>query len=164
MTNLAVKIDGVEYKVEVRYSLTSPNQLVAVVDGEEIAVFLPGSNDLDRLEWMVVGDRPYELVMDRDLRWLQANDGRHTIEVRDLEATVTRPISGDGRVKAPIPGLITRIMVKPSQQVEAGDPLLVLEAMKMENVIYAPRSGTVQRLDVQPGQTVVLDERLVEIE
>lgn len=164
MTNLAVKIDGVEYKVEVRYSLTSPNQLVAVVDGEEIAVFLPGSNDLDRLEWMVVGDRPYELVMDRDLRWLQANDGRHTIEVRDLEATVTRPISGDGRVKAPIPGLITRIMVEPGQQVEAGDALLVLEAMKMENVIYAPRSGAVQRLDVQPGQTVVLDERLVEIE
>ncbi len=164
MTNLAVKIDGVEYKVEVRYSLTSPNQLVAVVDGEEISVFLPGSNDLDRLDWMVVGDRPYELVMDRDLRWLQANDGRHTIEVRDLEATVTRPISGDGRVKAPIPGLITRIMVEPGQQVESGDALLVLEAMKMENVIYSPRSGTVQRLDVQPGQTVVLDERLVEIE
>lgn len=164
MTNLAVQIDGVEYQVEVRYSLTSPDELVAVVDGEEIPVFLPGSNDLDQLEWMVVGDRPYELVMDRDLHWLQANDGRHTIEVRDLEATVTRPISGDGRVKAPIPGLITRIMIEPNQQVETGDPLLVLEAMKMENVIYAPRSGTIQRLNVQPGQTVVLDERLVEIE
>ena len=153
-----------EYKVEVRYSLTSPNELVAVVGGEEIPVFLPGSAEFDQIEWMVVNDRPYELVMDRHLRWLQANDGRHSIEVRDMEATVTRPISGDGRVKAPIPGLITRIMVEPGQQVEVGDPLLVLEAMKMENVIRAPRSGSVQQLNVQPGQTVVLGERLVEIE
>ncbi len=77
---------------------------------------IPGSAEFDRIEWMVVGDHPYELVLDRHLRWLQANDGRHTIEVRDLDATVTRPVSGDGRVKAPIPGLITRLMVDEGQQ------------------------------------------------
>ena len=54
MTNLAVTIDDVEYKVEVRYSLTSPNELVAVVEGEEIPVFLPGSADFDQIEWMII--------------------------------------------------------------------------------------------------------------
>jgi len=163
VTNLAVIVDGIEYDVEVRYSRTSPNELVATVDGEEFPVFLPGSADSDRIEWMVVGDHPYELVLDRHLHWLQANDGRHTIEVRDLDATVTRPVSGDGRVKAPIPGLITRLMVEEGQSVEAGQPLVVLEAMKMENEIRAPREGTVQRLNVQPGQTVFLGELLIEI-
>ena len=163
MTNLAVIVDGIEYAVEVRYSRTSPNELVAVIEGEEIPVFLPGSADFDSLDWMVVGDHPYELVLDRNLHWLQANDGRHTIEVRDLNATVTRPVSGDGRVKAPIPGIITRSMVVEGQTVEAGDALVVLEAMKMENEIQAPRAGTIHRLNVQPGKTVLLGELLVEI-
>ncbi len=163
MTNVSVTIDGTVYEVEVRYSRLSPNELVAVVNGEDLLVSIPGSADFDQLEWMMVGDRPYELVVDRDLRWIQANDGRHTIEVRDLNATVVRPVSGDGRVKAPIPGIITRLMVTEGQSVEAGQPLVVLEAMKMENEIQAPRSGNIQRLGVQPGQTVRLDDLLVEI-
>jgi biotin carboxyl carrier protein len=163
MTNLAVTIDGILHEVEIRYSLTSPNELIAVVNGEELAVSIPGSADFDQFEWMIVGDRPYELVVDRDLRWMQANDGRHTIEVRDLNATVARPASGDGRVKAPIPGVITRVMVAEGESVESGQPLVVLEAMKMENEIQAPRSGNIQRLAVQSGQTVRLDDLLVEI-
>ncbi len=46
---------------------------------------------------------------------------------------------------------------------ETGQPLVVLEAMKMENEIRAPREGTVQHLNVQPGQTVFLGELLIEI-
>lgn len=163
MTKLAVKIDGSEYEVEIRYSLSSPNELVATVDGEELFVYLPGEDDFERYEWVVVGPHPYELVVDRELRWMQASDGRHAIEVRDMDATVTRPVSGDGRIKAPIPGLITRVMVEQGQEVEVGQPLVVLEAMKMENEIKAPRAGEIQQLSIQPGQTVVLDELMIEI-
>ena len=90
--------------------------------------------------------------------------GRHRLEVRDLDAAATRAVSMGGRVKAPIPGLVTRVLVQEGDEVTAGQPLLVLEAMKMENEIAAPRSGTVARLDAYEGRSVVLDELLAEIE
>ncbi len=77
---------------------------------------------------------------------------------------VTRPASGDGRVKAPIPGLIARLLVEPGAVVEPGTPVLILEAMKMENEIQAPRGGTVTEISVELGQIVTLNELLMEIE
>ena len=163
MTKLAVVIDGYEYDIEIRDILSEPNEMVAVIDGEEIPVFVPSDDDFEEYEWVLIDSRPYELVVDSDLNWIQAFDGRHEIDVRDRDATVARPISGDGRIKAPIPGLIARVMVELGQDVEIGQPLVVLEAMKMENEIQAPRSGQVQQLSVEPGQTVVLDELMIEI-
>jgi len=112
---------------------------------------------------VLVDNRPYEIVVDRDLRWIKAYSGLHQLEVRDLDAAVTRPVSSDGRVKAPIPGLITRVRVAEGDQVEAGQRLMVLEAMKMENEIIAPRSGFVRTLNVQAGQSVMLGEVLIDI-
>jgi biotin carboxyl carrier protein len=60
--------------------------------------------------------------------------------------------------------LIARINVEPEQQVEAGQTVLVLEAMKMENEIRASKPGIVRQIHVKPGQTVILNETLVEIE
>lgn len=163
MTKLTVMIDEYEYNIEILDILSEPNEMVAIVDGEEISVFVPGDDDFEAYEWILIDSRPYELVVDSDLNWIQAFDGRHEIEVRDRDATVARPVSGDGRIKAPIPGLITRVMVELGQDVEIGQPLVVLEAMKMENEIKAPRSGQVQQLTVEPGKTVVLDELMIEI-
>ena len=64
-------------------------------------------------------------------------------------------------LKAPMPGLIVDIRVQPGQAVLKGDPLLVLEAMKMENILKAPADGTVSGLkvvlrdNVQKGQVLV---------
>ena len=64
-------------------------------------------------------------------------------------------------LKAPMPGLIVDIRVQPGQAVLKGDPLLVLEAMKMENILKAPADGTVASLkvnlrdNVQKGQVLV---------
>ncbi len=57
-------------------------------------------------------------------------------------------------IKSPMPGNILKINVTQGQQVEEGEVLLILEAMKMENEIVAPCSGTVQKLLVSKGQTV----------
>lgn len=57
-------------------------------------------------------------------------------------------------IKAPMPGLIHSIKVEEGQKVQKGDPLLILEAMKMENVIKAPAEGTVGKIRIQPGQNV----------
>ncbi|MCU0355390.1 MAG: biotin/lipoyl-binding protein [Cytophagales bacterium] len=57
-------------------------------------------------------------------------------------------------LKAPMPGLILDIKVTDGQTVQKGDPLLILEAMKMENVIKAPADGTVKTVKVRKGESV----------
>lgn len=59
-----------------------------------------------------------------------------------------------GELRAPMPGLIHSIIVSEGQTVKKGDPLLILEAMKMENVIKSPADGTVARILVQPKDSV----------
>jgi biotin carboxyl carrier protein len=135
-----------------------------MVNGERVRVQLPDAAALTgEMEWLVVDDRPYEIVIDPNLTWIRAHSGLHRLEIKDLDALVSRPRSGDGRVKAPIPGLITTIRIGVGDVVEAGQSILVLEAMKMENEIRAPRGGTVTAIHVAPGQTVARDEVLLEI-
>ena len=68
------------------------------------------------------------------------------------------------QVRARIPGRVTRIWVKPGQQVTAGERLLALEAMKMENEVRAPRAGTVVTIHIEPGQPVELNSELVTLD
>ena len=67
-------------------------------------------------------------------------------------------------VKAPLPGVVTDILVEVGQQVEAGENVVVLEAMKMANNLQAEKSGKVTAICVQIGQSVMEDEPLVVIE
>jgi len=64
-------------------------------------------------------------------------------------------------VHAPMPALVGRILVKPGDEVGSGQPLLVLEAMKMENEIKAHQAGTVKEVMVTRGQTVEKGELLL---
>ena len=57
-------------------------------------------------------------------------------------------------VTSPMPGDITQIMVQVGQQIEAGDPLCVLDAMKMKNTIHAPQTGTIAEVCVREGDSV----------
>lgn len=67
-------------------------------------------------------------------------------------------------VKAPMPGLILEINVKESQEVKEDDALLILEAMKMENVINSPRDGVIKSIKVSQGNTVEKNALLIEFE
>ena len=71
--------------------------------------------------------------------------------------------AGDGAVLSPMPGGILELRVTEGQQVNAGDVVLILEAMKMENEIVATASGTVQKILVTKGQSVQTGEPLVVI-
>lgn len=66
-------------------------------------------------------------------------------------------------VKAPMPGKILDVLVTPGQEVNKGEALAVLEAMKMQNTIVAGNKGHVTRVCVKGGQTVSKDEILIEI-
>ena len=70
--------------------------------------------------------------------------------------------SAGSSVTAPLPGVIKSVSVRPGQQVSSGDELLVIEAMKMDNIIRASRDGTVETIYVSEGRQVAYGERLLE--
>jgi len=72
--------------------------------------------------------------------------------------------SGEGVLKAPMPGKIVSIMVEEGAEVQAGDPVVILEAMKMENELKAPSTGRIKTIPVTAGQSVEKNEILLEIE
>lgn len=165
MNTLLVTIDDHTYSVSLKPTARGGEVYEATIDGETLSVTLPRSTAIvAEMEWLIIDGRPYEIVADPNLQWLNAYDGLHTVDVQDSNQRVSRPRSGDGRVKAPIPGLITRVLVAPGAAVEAGQALLILEAMKMENEIRAPFDGTVSSISVAGGQTVVRNQVLVEVQ
>jgi biotin carboxyl carrier protein len=95
---------------------------------------------------------------------------------REFIAEVTDPRAWRGRrhgaleaegrqqIVAPMPGKIIRVLVQAGEKVEAGQGLLVVEAMKMQNEIRSPKSGTVERLLVTEGQPVNAGEALAWID
>ena len=68
---------------------------------------------------------------------------------------------GKQQIMAPMPGKVVRVLAKPGDQVEAGQGLVVVEAMKMQNEIRAPKAGTIERILVIEGQAVAAGEALV---
>jgi len=71
---------------------------------------------------------------------------------------------GEGVLKAPMPGQILEIMVSEGDQVTEGQPLAILEAMKMENELKAPVSGTISSIHVEEGQSLEKNSPIIEIE
>lgn len=88
--------------------------------------------------------------------------GTQSLSTAD-EASLTASSSGGLMVKAPMPGLVLRIQVKEGDKVAKNDLLLVMEAMKMENEIFAPIAGTVAKVCVKPGDQFMTDDELVYI-
>lgn len=74
------------------------------------------------------------------------------------------PVSLDNTIRSPMPGKVVRVFVKPGDQVEAGQPLIVLSAMKMESEFKAGRRGTVREVPVKEGDTVDNNQLLVIID
>jgi acetyl-CoA/propionyl-CoA carboxylase biotin carboxyl carrier protein len=71
--------------------------------------------------------------------------------------------AGSGRLSSPMPGTVLAVHVNPGDTVRAGQPVVVVEAMKMEYVVAAPRDGTVDELLVRAGESVRLDQPLAVI-
>jgi len=165
MHKLTITIDERVYEIEAGVFPQNEESFSLRVNGEPVTVRIPELEAaFAEMEWMMVDGRPYEVTFHPKLEWIKAFGGLHKLEVRDMAATAVQPVgNGDGRVKAPIPGLITRVLVKRGQTVRAGEPLLILEAMKMENEIRAPRAGVVSTLPVAVNQSVLREQVLVEI-
>jgi biotin carboxyl carrier protein len=100
---------------------------------------------------------------------LQTGRNEFTAEVTDPRAWRGRrhgALEAEGRqqILAPMPGKIIRVLVQAGEKVQAGQGVLVVEAMKMQNEIRSPKSGTVERLLVKEGQPVNAGEVLAWVE
>ena len=95
------------------------------------------------------------------------NGKNYEVEVEETDAVITAvtdaapAAAADGqKVLSPMPGTILSVNVSVGSTVKAGEVILILEAMKMENEIVAPCDGTVKQLAVQKGSTVATDALL----
>jgi biotin carboxyl carrier protein len=82
---------------------------------------------------------------------------------KTLQVSAPQAVPAPQSVPAPLPGVIKSIAVRPGQRVSADDELLVIEAMKMDNVIRAPRGGSVGTIHVTEGRQVAYGETLLEM-
>jgi biotin carboxyl carrier protein len=96
-------------------------------------------------------------------RWEAEVVDERTRHIRSLAAGVDRR-RGPAPLRAPMPGLVLRVLVQPGQEVAAGAGVVVLEAMKMENELKAPAGGVVGAVRVQPGAPVEKGQLLVEFQ
>jgi glutaconyl-CoA/methylmalonyl-CoA decarboxylase subunit gamma len=89
---------------------------------------------------------------------------RSRVDIDPKEANIKKSEQKISTLKAPLPGLIMKIMVKEGDTVKVGDTVLIMEAMKMENNIQAEKDGIVKAIKVSEGQNVMQDDVLVEID
>jgi methylmalonyl-CoA carboxyltransferase small subunit len=92
---------------------------------------------------------------------------RHAAHAGPGSYAQSQPSTWDGEGKichSPVMGLAIKVNVKPGQTVEAGELVLVLEAMKMETNVIAPRAATIKRVHVAPGDSVKLNQVLLELD
>jgi biotin carboxyl carrier protein len=118
--------------------------------GDGSLVLVEGSGS----DWTVTlrGRRIAVQVLTARERILAEAEGSAAVQVGSLD------------VKATLPGLIVAVAVAPGDQVEAGAPLVTIEAMKMQNEVRAPRPGRVGRIAVEAGQTVATGALLLRLE
>lgn len=137
---VSVKIDGQTYAVEIQDINKRP--IVAIVDGET-----------------------FEIQPETELGASPASDSPAETKPAPVKLTESSPQTITGKaLLAPLPGTVTEIYVLPGAQVEAGQPVCVIEAMKMKNTIRADRTGTVASVPISPGQSVKHRQVLVEFE
>jgi 3-methylcrotonyl-CoA carboxylase alpha subunit len=114
---------------------------------------------------VTTGGRAHRVVVassrDRVLVWLDGHT--YVFELADDRAGGGGGAAGTGRVVAPMPGKIIAVLVTPGARVVAGDPVAVIEAMKMETTLVAEVNGTVAAVHTEVGASVDGDALLVEI-
>ena len=146
-----VHVDGATVHAHLAELPGTPVRLVSV--GDEVHRVIARKRD---------GRGRYTLWLDGHRYEVEALDERART-IRDMTAATSGP-KGPAPLVAPMPGLIVRVNVTPGDAVRAGQGLVVMEAMKMENELRAAADGTVKAVLATPGTAVEKGAVLVELE
>lgn len=121
-------------------------------------------------------NRSYEVEVlsanSKDKEFVIKIDGnKYALRAQDKFDELLKKMGIDGQgsskakeVKAPMPGLVLEVMVKEGAEVKEGEPLLILEAMKMENILKSPSDGKIKSVNVKKGVAVEKNEVLLNFE
>lgn len=151
-----VIIDGKKYRVELA---REDSKWKCLLDGRDVSLdaMLTGRDVLS----ILIGGTAYEVMRERSVTDLHywVGTSRYAAEVQDPRSLRSRKASGlstEGPKKlvAPMPGKVVRVVSPEKSEVEAGQGVIVVEAMKMQNEIKSPRKGTVQKILAVAGATV----------
>ena len=145
----------------------------AKIDGRPVDVAL-GQTDGTPVRGLLIAPETHRLVGERGARgrWKLGLHGRsHDVEVVDERTMAIRALAGTGAaaagprpIVAPMPGMVVKVEVATGDTVRAGQGIVIVEAMKMENELRASGPGRVVRVHVGKGDAVTKDQVLVELE
>ena len=162
-----VIVDGKTHQVELT---RGEKTWLCKVDGQEIEVDaeLTARDILSAL----VGGKAYEIKRERSLQGelhMVIGSARYAVDVQDPRSLRTRRAvagadAGPQRVKAPMPGKIVRILVSENDEVKAGQGVVVMEAMKMQNEMRSPKDGRVRKILTAEGSAVNAGDALAIID
>ncbi|HEX9924508.1 MAG TPA: biotin/lipoyl-containing protein [Anaerolineae bacterium] len=151
---VTIEPDGTQFRVtigETIYTVTAqqpkPGQLILDIDGRRLQAHVARS-----------GTRRYVALSDQTWRLEKAQPERQH------RGAVVGGLAGSGSLAATMPGLVLEVLVAEGDNVERGDTLVVLEAMKMELRIAAPHAGFVRTIHCEVGQVVERGQVLVGVE
>ncbi len=136
-----VEVDGQTYDAQVQ---RDGDRLIVTIDGRSIPVEIP-ADDVAQVAGHTLS---FDLL---------------AFEPGGAPGEHDTLIQGAGAVQPPMPGKISSLEVEEGDEVEQGQTVAVLEAMKMQSSIEAPRAGTVLRIHVEPGQAVEARDVILEI-
>ena len=145
----------------------APSEFNITLHGETYHINITGTGhraEEERPFYLTVDGVPEEVLVETLTEIAPTNDSA-MLDARKTGSGSSRPrASKESDVVCSMPGTVVEVMVKEGDSVNAGDAVLVIEAMKMESEVSAPVSGTVKAVHVQKGDSVNPDEALVEIE
>lgn len=154
-----------EEEHEIEVVETTPGQYDVVLNGEHIRV---DARQVHQTTWhFVIDDHAYNIEFERDPSGNESSENllvrgeTIAVEVLDLRKLRLRQAQGassasvgPAQIKSPMPGKVVAVLVEDGQEVAEGDGLIVIEAMKMENELRAPKAGVVRQLDAIEGVAV----------
>jgi biotin carboxyl carrier protein len=159
-------IDGKHYRLEMQ---AVDGGWHCRLDGKEVPIdaVLTGRDVLS----LLIDGKSYEIKRERGVNDLHlwVGSARYEVEVHDPRSLRSRKASavdekGPKKLLAPMPGKVVRVLLAENSDVEAGQGILVVEAMKMQNEIKSPKKGTVQKIVATEGANVNAGDVLAIVE
>ena len=160
----AIVVNGTAYEVPVRETGHGAQRRFEITAGER-TVQAGGRLRGNELYADIDGHRQtVTVVADGETFTLFGRDGSLEFSLARPDLGEAQELAADAAAAAPMHGTVVKTLVEAGDAVVSGQPLLVLEAMKMEHTVCAPADGTLRACHVTPGQSVAVGERLFEFE
>jgi len=162
---------GNDKKERIRVTKDADRFFVSFLDRKDPTPFVANFEECGEFYSIIIENKPHIVKFVEEGHLYTVTSGAHTakVEAENQERRMRREIRETFSVKVNvmetrIPGKIIDVMVKPGQEVKKNDELFILEAMKMENRIFAPRDGVIKEVLVKKGDILSIGNKLLTFE